>query len=456
MADDFAITDLSGGDTGVDVMDPEPAEPQDNELDLGDEPAPGTEGDEPEPEPEPESRVESAKPGETEPLPKELAKSLRELRQANTDNPAHLKTLNALKNSFYSDRQYRQIYETPEEAATDRAALQALGGHEGIANMQTELRNIEEFDNMVRDGDPRSITSLREQFPEGFKKLVPVALDELQKMDFNTFKETMRGPLLQILEGDGLMEGVRGAMEWIQSGLAKPEEMQMAVKYALRTLSQIDGWYKGLSDQEKQFKNRFQDPRLHQLEAREKETATRETNLRRDTYLRGVSEYMTTTLTPEIRTALNGKQLGPETRNLFRSNVVQEIQKNLVSNQRFTSNVKALLARGDVDGATTFAKPFVDAARKTALAKVATAMNVAAFPSARRNGAVRPAAPSQASARPGQPRKEPITNQRPAPIMRKPSMAELDMDYPNAEVMMIAGQGILKRTGQLVQWRKNA
>src|SRR5438552_4043112 len=196
--------------------EPEPVEPSDLvPSEGGEEPiveGAGSEGGE-----EPLEPVPAKEPAGREPLPAELAKSIKELKQA---HPEQIPVLNALTKDHYTAKAFKQVYPTPDEAKADKVAIEALGGREGIAQMRKEVTSIEAFDKMASEGDPGVIHGLADQFPEGFKRLVPTAIERLAKSDPQAYRETLRGPLLQILEGDGLIGVIGEALDELKAGAA--------------------------------------------------------------------------------------------------------------------------------------------------------------------------------------------------------------------------------------------
>ena len=244
--------------------------------------------------------------GEKDVLPAALSKAVRELKASNPEAAPALKTLN---NAYFKSRAYEQVYATPEEARTDKAALEAVGGPTGISEMQASIDQIDAFDNMAKEGNPRVIEGLADQFPDGFKRLVPVAIDRLSKTDPEAYRETMRGPLLQMLEGDGVIDVIGSALEELKAALADPQNTAQGVARAQRELGRIAKWYNDLNTQQKEFKGRYQDPKLKELETERQNLRQQQSQFQQDTVRQDLVSYVDKTLAPEITKILNGKNL---------------------------------------------------------------------------------------------------------------------------------------------------
>lgn len=382
---------------------------------------------------------EPTEPARTkEVLPRELAKALRELREA---HPAHAESLKALDKAFYRNREYTSTFPTPEEARTAKSTLEALGGPEGITRMRQEIQSFRDLDSLASQGDPRTIQALAEEFPEGFKRLVPAALERLSNMDRQAYAEAMRGPLLQMLEGDGLIQAIGAAIEELKAGNADR---------ANRELNSIAGWYQKLKQTETEYRNRYQDPRLQELERREQQVRSEQSNLMRNHFGREITSYLSSSLDPLLRQMTNGMKLSSEGLADLKESVTSAVAKNLRANSFYRDTVNDLLAQGDIDKVIDFAKPHIDQARKAELPRV-WQRRYGTLPGQRRVAAAENAGTNQP---PPQVRGAvKASNNQPIPVPRQPGVDELDMSKDPTYVNFIAGRGWLKN-GKFVVWKR--
>ena len=438
----LADVDPGAGDAGSDIG----AEPVDNQDDFigvvegtdagftddrgEDEPLP--EGEEADPNQRPQAATKDTR----EVLPKELSKALRELKSAHSDNPEILKAVRSLNDAFYANRAYKEIFPSPDDARTTKAALDAVGGPEGIASMRGEISSIERFDRMASEGNPKVIDGLADEFPDGFKRLVPAALDRLSKTDQAAYRETMRGPLLQMLEGDGIMEVIGIALEELKGG--NPDR-------ASSQLGRIAAWYNQVKDQETAFKtrNNYQDPRVQELDQRRQELEKREVGIHRDTVVRDLRAYRNGTMKSGIDQMLAGKNVTPQGRARFEQNIVQEIAKTLNANQHYNQSIMDLISQGKVEQATAFAKPYIDRARRDALRSVYSDLYGNAPVTPQR----RAAAPPQ---RTGEQRTQ-VASDKPVPVRSKPSQDEVDWSKDPKGTLFVTSKAYLKN-GKFVTW----
>jgi len=422
----------------VETPEPEP-EPVEQPVEAPVE-EPPQESEIPEEEaPEGEAPRPSSAPKEV--LPQELAKSLREFREA---HPEHAKAVRKIQNDFYGMRQVTNEFPGGiDEIRTVKSTLDALGGSEGISRMRAEIQASRELDSLAQEGDPRAIHSLADEYPEGFKRLVPAALERLQNMDRQTYADTLRGPILQSLEGDGVIQTLGAAIEELKAGNADR---------ASRELDRIAAWYRDIKQKETDFRNRWQDPRLQDLQKREQSVRQQQADMMLQHARREVSAYLSQSLDPVVRQLTQGSRLSADGIADLKRSITYEVWDNLGKNDFYMKETAALLKQGDLDRVISFAKPQIDQARKAVAPKVW----------ARRYGAPaqqRRPAPGASTQPNGQsngqnPANRPMAQQTmPAvPIQKAPPGEEIDWNADPTRVHYIKGEARLKN-GKFVRWK---
>ena len=75
-------------------------------------------------------------------------------------------------------RGYEQQFPTVREAREVKALLDAVGGREGVQQMQVTLSEIEQVDHALAAGDPSIVDRIWDEAPEGMPKLMPALLDK--------------------------------------------------------------------------------------------------------------------------------------------------------------------------------------------------------------------------------------------------------------------------------------
>jgi len=418
------------------VQTPEP-EPEPIETPVGE---PSEEPAEQPPFEEPEEEAEARPPVvPKEVLPRELSRALRELREA---HPNHAGSLKSLNDSFYANRAYREVFPNIDEARTAKSTIDALGGSEGITRMRSEIQASRELDSLAQEGDPRAIHSLADEYPEGFKRLVQPALERLQNMDRQAYADTLRGPILQSLEGDGVIQTIGAAIEELKAGNADR---------ASRELDRVATWYRDIKQKETDFRNRWQDPRLQDLQKREQSVRQQQSDMMRQHAAREVSSYLSQSLDPILRQMTNGSKMSAEGIADLKKSITFEVWDSLSKNKFYMDETAALLQQGDLDRVISFAKPQIDQARKAVAPKVW----------ARRYGSApvrRPVATNNGQAttqaQPPNPANRPIAQQTmPAvPVQKAPPGDEIDWSNDPTRVNYIRGEARLKN-GKYVRWK---
>jgi len=115
--------------------------------------------------------------GDGRALPKNIQAALKAIKAS---DPAAYKQL---REDVFSAKFYREQFKNPAEAKSAKIALDPAGGPEGIASMREVVQANEFLEKAAEAGDPSVIDDWAKDYPEGFKKMVPHALKQFQKMD---------------------------------------------------------------------------------------------------------------------------------------------------------------------------------------------------------------------------------------------------------------------------------
>src|SRR5580700_1836210 len=143
------------------------------------------------------------------PSAKELSAALKAFREANPEHGAAAKLLN---DGYRRAEAFQEVFKGGvQEARGVRAALDAIGGTEGLATLQSTVASVEETDALLDAGDPKVLDAIIEDSPEGFKKLAPHVLSRLQKLDAEAFGRTIQPHLVRGL-ADANFAGVLSAL----------------------------------------------------------------------------------------------------------------------------------------------------------------------------------------------------------------------------------------------------
>jgi hypothetical protein len=378
-------------------------------------------------------------------LPAELSKAIREMKQA---HPEQARALKALEKRFYAADAYSRVYPTVDEARTDKAAIEALGGHDAIAGMRQELSNLEQFDRMAEEGNPRVIHGLADQWPDGFKKLVAPALDRLEKLDTDAYVETMRGPFLKIVETNGWLQAMSDAIEYMKAAAGDATTAPVYYKSAEARLNQVIASFNKLKQEETAFKGRYQDPKLAQLETERGRLREEQENIHWQTYTRDVSSYVGSTVRGALTPLTRDMKISEAGIKDLVQGVRLEMTTILQGNKFYMDSIGNLVKSGKTQQAVNFAKAYIDQARKSAVNTVwSRRYGTAQPPAARRPAAAAPRTPT------GDVKPAAAASKTPVPITRKPGHDDIDWSKDPGDTLFLQNKAYLKN-GRFVTWKE--
>jgi hypothetical protein len=423
------------------VAEAPPVDIEPVDTDVTDVPEP-VEGEEPSaaeaaPEPKEEPEVKAA-PGKLN--PREVTKTLRELRDANPDRAPILRQLN---DAFFRAEKYTEAFATPEDAQRAKATFEALGGDEGITSLRQAANQVADIDRMAAEGDPKMIDAWVAESREGFIKAAPVMLDTLERTDQRAYASTLQPHLVKALVGAGLGNSL-DRIAWFANRVESPELKQ--------EIAQVQRWLGGLVDEENKRQTQQNDPRMAEIQAGSRKVAEERAGLLNEKVDVQVQPYLRSTIEKALGEHSKGTKLGEKAVSDLRDDVIREIDRTLKADKVYMSNLNALRAKGDIQAIAKYIKTNVDSLRARAVREVWN-NRVAPFQSGARAAEPQRRAAAQPAARAAQPR----ANSAALLLPGKPNIKDLDMDRDPDRQLFIAGRGYLKagpNAGKLVQWRR--
>lgn len=181
--------------------------------------------------------------------PDAIKKSLLEMR-SDTD-PAKQELAKNLTNIVGKARAYEQEFPTVREAREVKAALELVGGREGLVTLQETRATMQRVDAALEAGDPSVLEDIFKQAPEGILKLVPHILDRMEKADPEAYAKAMQPRLLATLDGanfPGAYNGLVDAYDTLETAARSGDKTSIA--HALNAFKNILGgmgkWYNGV------------------------------------------------------------------------------------------------------------------------------------------------------------------------------------------------------------------
>jgi hypothetical protein len=389
--------------------------------------------------------------------PKQVYETIRHLREQHADDPTTKRVLHSMTDAY--GRLQGFITEFPEgvtQAREAKAILDSFGGFDGIAELQDLQETADTTDDQLRRGDPVFMQRAARAEPEGFAKLVPEAINILQKTNSEAYEHTIMGPVLKSLDGAGLAYALDQAVKELKAGT--PEGIARATDWIQRTI----GWHQQLQQKFEDTQKYARDPRVPELE---KERAGF-SQTRRDTFLNDISwridEYMKESFTPQIQQRARGRNISKAGLDDLVNAAMVNARSALAENNLFSSRVKAFARnqRGPdpIGRAMNVIKAQVDSIRPKSIEKVWTTRYGSVTP--QRTSAQTGRSEREVQPRNGNPNQQPIYNRgqgssadNPIPVKQMPPQAEIDITKDPDRLRLIQGRAFHKPSNRWVAWR---
>jgi hypothetical protein len=374
--------------------------------------------------------------GET---PEEVTgKAIRDaIRRLSQQSPADAKLLKQLADTHFREATgWKGAFQTPQEAAQAKSIIESAGGIEGIAQAQTRLQAYDQQETGLESGDPAVLDSFFEDFPQGAAALAPHYLEKLDSLNPQALQAAVGPYAVSMLQQSGVVAHVDAmAAETDPARLA-----QMAKQLAEHLKGQVRN-----AQAVRQNMRPAADPRTDKLKAKETELQQREEKIFSD----GVASHVNATIAQPFSAVVDqyAKQykLNDTQKAHYRESLEQAVIKQMNGDKTYTDQVDLRKAQKNrtPDGIGTFiAGEFTGRAKDMAF-EVAKAIYGAP------KGTPGPV-PGTGQVKAGQPQTAPGGG--PLRISARPADSQLDLNRPNADLLLIKGQGYLK-DGRLVSWR---
>lgn len=289
-----------------------------------------------------EAEVEAAPDAQqdTRVLTGPVRKVLAELK---TNNPEAYKQL---KGVLFAEREFRTLFpQGPQQARELSAKLDEMGGVEGLDEVATEVQDYRQLDEQWINGDPQFIETAVENFPDGFKKLMPRMLATYAKVDQEGYNRELSRVIVSTFGSSGVNQAL-AQVRWLLS-----RSTDDAAKEALAQVQGIEKWVSGLGEMANKQPVQAHDPRNQELDQRERTIAQKE----QDAFNTGLSRtwmgYATEKIGAELKSFLNGKQLSPDAQRVISRDVNQAVWDTLLKDSAWVRKYESLCDNRDDAGA---------------------------------------------------------------------------------------------------------
>jgi|SRR5579872_807303 len=375
-------------------------------------------------EPEQEAPEEQSQPADINKRVSEFLKSLKDDQNADV--------VKALRNAYFQNAGYRELYPSVQEARAFKEQLEALGGMDTVSQLQEIATSVEETDSLLESGDPKVLDQIFEDAKEGAVKLAPYYISRVAKESPEMFQRAVLPHFVQAIESSGLPRVLQALAKTVQD---KPE--------ALETINEILQWHESQKRLAEGFRTDTVSPERNSLKE-EREAVSRE---RQQIFLESVQQDVVSRINRALSAQLKDyesalRQMPERARSDFAAAIYQEIQKLSDADPRFKSTLDSMInsKRRDRNAVVSFIGSKVDSLADRIIAKVAQDYSL-------KKGAVKAAPEGRAAARNGGSKGSPSN---PAKLTGKPSSEEVDWEK-TSNVDFLTRKAWLKN-GSFARW----
>jgi hypothetical protein len=226
------------------------------------------------------------------------------------------------------------------------ATLEALGGEEGIQELQGEVGDYRKEIEQFAKGDPALLEELNTSNPEAFGTAITNGLEILSKNP-EIFNKTLFPYMIPALEKAGVTGSIKSLLALIKDG--KGQE-------AFDLTAQIDKWLadgKAFADKQKITRTE-RDPAREELDRRRQELDQREKTNFEQGVGADVNKFNNTATAKVVEPFFKQLNLKPEGRREFVNALNSRVWAAMKKDAAFQRNANALMDKGDAARAARF------------------------------------------------------------------------------------------------------
>ena len=293
---------------------------------------------------------DAADKGKDKPVSEAAVKSY--LKELQAKDPAAAKFM---RHEIFENKSFKQVYPTVQEAiaAKDREmqfdTVEAqtedgtpLTGAEAALQI---VQDMQKMDGALNAGERWAIEGIAEQFPQGFVKLVPEALDLMMAKDRPAYNRMMSNVIHNTFESVGFTKTITAAYELLKAG--KGPEAAEAMEKAL-------GWMQALAKVAETSGKEDVDPELKA--ARDEVAATRAekvTNFK-TAVAQDVQSQSNTILEKKLTSIAGFNKLSDNQKRRIVQNISNDIAATLGRDKKFQQQRAQFFSTGNKDKALKF------------------------------------------------------------------------------------------------------
>lgn len=120
--------------------------------------------------------------------------------------------------AYFKRDAYQKVFPTVHEARGAKATIEALGGQEGIQNLQTKVTDYDNEITQFANGDTALITNLWQADPKGVELSTAASIELIGAKDAEMFDRIIAAPMVARLEKAGFYNALKTMGEHIKTG----------------------------------------------------------------------------------------------------------------------------------------------------------------------------------------------------------------------------------------------
>ena len=288
-------------------------------------------------------------------MPDAVKKGLNKLRETDP------KLASELRRAYFESSDYKRLFPSPQEARLAKDTLEGLGGEEGIASMQKEVKDYATELTHFAQGNPQAIKDMAKDFPQGLVKLTPVALDKMRSIDLPAYDRTIAKHMISTLKDKGVVTTIDRVLELIEDGKQVP---------AREAVQRIKSWLAGVEQLGTAKPQDEPDPRAKEIEERERGVETKEQEFFNRQVATASLQDMDRVMTRHLQPFLKNRKLDVEQIKDLKGGIRGRIADSLKVDKNYQGRLKALISEGNAEAVQKFIRTnFAERAAK-ATAKV--------------------------------------------------------------------------------------
>ena len=343
--------------------------------------------------------------------------------------PEHAATIKEMADKAYTLAAHQQAFKTPQEATSAKELFDAVGGIDGVTQLQQRKQSYDAQDEGLKSGNPEVLDAAFKDFPEGMATLAPHYLDKLAKSNPEAFEATIAPHAMGMLDRAGIPSHIAQMMQ--ETDPARLKNM----------VGQLDAWIKKNSETVKTMRPAAAQPQ----DGKFKEQQTKLQQDQEEFFGKQVDAAVNTASAPELSKIVDQYaktyKLNDVQKARFGTSLATRIVQEMLADDTFKKQDQLRRNSKDVEKVSSFRATEFQRRLSDAAFKEAQELYGATQRPQNGTGEVKPGGPKAA---PGG---------GPLMVSRALDTADLDMSKDPNGYLFIANKGYRKADGAFVTWR---